>query len=71
MCVSFTYYQCIDLEMDQELRECWVIIIMNELDIESQRFDCQRYVSHFLKQHSVQDLIKRHNELQHEIKDYD
>lgn len=44
---------------------------MSELDIDSQNFDCQKYVSNFLKQHSVQDLIKKHNSLQMEIKDQD
>ncbi|CAK67535.1 unnamed protein product (macronuclear) [Paramecium tetraurelia] len=44
---------------------------MDQLDIDSSKFDCQKYVSEFLKNHSVQDLIQRHNQLQSEIKEYD
>ncbi|KAM3140416.1 hypothetical protein pb186bvf_007576 [Paramecium bursaria] len=41
------------------------------LNIDSPMFDPQSFVSDYLKRHTVQDLIKKHNEIQHEIKDYD
>ncbi|EAR85282.2 phospholipid-translocating P-type ATPase, flippase family protein (macronuclear) [Tetrahymena thermophila SB210] len=44
---------------------------MDPLDIDSSAFDPQKYITHFLKERSIQELIRKNNTVQQEIKNYD